>query len=156
MEGAGYGADCVSSWLAVWQCNLSYAQDPGQGEARRIWARVAFAAIDGAERAGYPTWQADASRFNLRALLIADLGPDDDPLWDPDRLASDVLAVLPLSLEQAAEWAADWRTRSRDEILALRTCKNSLSPMKVVADQMAEGPVRARIDRWLKLWPELP
>jgi hypothetical protein len=40
--------------------------------------------------------------------------------------------------------------------LALRICKTSLAPVKVVADQMAEGPVRARIDRWLKLWPELP
>lgn len=91
MESSEFSPDHINSWLAVWQHNVLYAQDPDQGETRRIWARVAFAALDGAEHAGYPARQADASRFNLRALLIADLGPADDPLWDPDRLASDVL-----------------------------------------------------------------
>ncbi|TDE60301.1 hypothetical protein E1295_00170 [Nonomuraea mesophila] len=93
MEGVEFGSDYVNSWLAAWQHNLVYAQDRGQGEARRIWARVALSALDGAERAGYLTRNANVSRFNLRALLIADLGPADDPLWDPDGLASEVLAV---------------------------------------------------------------
>ncbi|MEO3832144.1 hypothetical protein ABGB13_08695 [Nonomuraea sp. B10E8] len=44
MESSEFGADNINSWLAAWQHNLLYAQDPGQGEARRIWARVAFAA----------------------------------------------------------------------------------------------------------------
>lgn len=156
MEGTEFSAACINSWLAAWQHNLVYAQDPGQGETRRIWARVAFAALDGAEQAGYPTRNANASRFNLRALLIADLGPGEDPLWDPDRLASDALAALPLSLEQAAEWAVDWQTRRRDEILALRTCKTLLAPLKLITDQLTERLVRARIDRWLDLWPQLP
>ncbi|WP_431933855.1 hypothetical protein [Nonomuraea jabiensis] len=156
MEGVEFGTDYINSWLTAWQRNLLYAQDPGQGEARRIWARVAFSALDGAERAGYLTRNANVSRFNLRALLIADLGPGEDPLWDPDRLASDVLAVLPLNLEQAVDWAVDWRTRPGDEILALRTCKNLLAPMKLIIDQLAEGPARAEIYRWLNLWPQLP
>jgi hypothetical protein len=156
MDGVEFGAAYINSWLAAWQGNLVYAQDPEQGEARRIWARVGFTALDGAERAGYRTRDANASRFNLRALLIADLGPGDDPLWDPDRLAADVLAALPLTLEQAADWAVDWRTRPREEILALRTCKNLLAPTKMITGQLAEGPVSARIERWLRLWPRLP
>lgn len=156
MESSEFGADCINSWLAAWQHNLLYAQDSDQGETRRIWARVAFAALDGAEQAGYSTRYADASRFRLRALLIVDLGPGDDPLWDPDRLASDVLEALPLSRKQAADWAVDWQRRSRDEILALRTCKILLAPMKVITDRVAEEPLRTRIDRWLDLWPQLP
>lgn len=156
MESPEFSADYINSWLAAWQHNLLYAQDPDQGETRRIWARVAFTALDGAEQAGYLTRHADVSRFNLRALLIADLGPGDDPLWDPDRLASDVLEALPLSRKQAADWAVGWQRRSRDEILALRTCKVLLAPMKLITDRLTEGPARVRIDRWLDLWRRLP
>ncbi|MEU4698153.1 hypothetical protein [Nonomuraea dietziae] len=156
MEGTEFVTACINSWLGAWQLNLAYAQDRGQGEVRRIWARVAFAALDGAEQAGYPVWHANASRFHLRALLIADLGPGDDPLWDPDQLASDVLEALPLTLEQAGAWAADWQERCRDEILTLRICKNLLNPMDSITDQLTDGPMRTQIDRWLDLRPHLP
>lgn len=156
MRGSEFTADYVNSWLAAWQHNLICAQDSGRGETRRIWAKVAFAALDGAEQAGFPAWNANMSRFNLRALLITALGPGDDRLWDPDRLALDVLEALPLSLEQAADWAEDWRARPRDEILALRICKNLLAPMELITDRLTEGPVRTRIDRWMDLRPRLP
>lgn len=155
-DGAAIAADRINEWLGAWQLNQLYAQDRDRGEARRIWARVAFAALDGAERAGYPTRDANIGRFHLRALLIADLTPDDDPLWSPDRLASDVLQALPLDLEQARDWVTDWRTRPRHEILALRTCKSLLNPMESIVDRLAEGPVRTQIDRWLDLRPHLP
>src|SRR5690349_9784243 len=87
-NGAGVTADRINEWLSAWQLNQSYAQDRDRGEARRIWARVAFVALDGAEQVGYPTSSANVGRFSLRAMLIADLAPDDDPLWSPDRLAS--------------------------------------------------------------------
>ncbi|MEV7011159.1 hypothetical protein [Streptosporangium sp. NPDC051022] len=96
------------------------------------------------------------SRFNLRALLITDLGFGNDPLWDPDWLASDVLEALPLSLERAADWVEDWRARPLGEILALRICKNFLVPMELITDRLAEGPVRTQIDRWMDLRPRLP
>ncbi|MCA2187500.1 hypothetical protein [Nonomuraea cavernae] len=98
----------------------------------------------------------DDERRPVPSPRVADLGPGGDPLWDPDRLASDVLAALPLSWEQAADWAVDRRTRPREEILAMRTCKNLLAPMRLIADQLAAGPVRARIESWLDLWPQLP
>ncbi|GLW09636.1 hypothetical protein Misp01_47650 [Microtetraspora sp. NBRC 13810] len=154
--GIEFATDSINSWLGAWQLNLNCAQDRDRGEVRRIWARVAFAALDGAERAGYPARDANASRFNLRASLIADLGRGDDPLWDPDQLAVDVLDALPLTLDQASEWVADWRARPRDEIFALRVCKTLLNPMRSISDLLAEGPVRTRIERWLDLRPRLP
>ncbi|MBN6058111.1 hypothetical protein JYK22_39685, partial [Nonomuraea sp. RK-328] len=156
MAGIVFDADHINSWLAAWEHNLFYAQRPDEGERRRLWARVAFAALDGAERAGCPARIANKGRFNLRALLIANLGSGSDPLWDPDRLAADVLAVLPLTLEQAADWAGDWRQHPRDEILDLRICKSLVVPLKSIIDLSAEAPARALIDRWLDLWPRLP
>ncbi|OUC91506.1 hypothetical protein CA984_33450 [Streptosporangium minutum] len=155
-DGAEVSVDRINDWLGAWRLNQSHAQDRDRGEARRIWARVAFAALDGAEQAGYPMRNADADRFHLRALLIVDLAPDDDPLWSPDQLASDVLEALPLGLEQARAWVTDWRMRPRHEILALRTCKNLLGPMESIADRLAIGPVRTQIDRWLDLRAHLP
>ncbi|MEV4805863.1 hypothetical protein AB0K18_38195 [Nonomuraea sp. NPDC049421] len=152
MGSTEFEAGYVNSWLAAWQHNLVYAQDPGQGETRRIWARVALSALDGAERAGYLARNADVSRFNLRALLISDLGSADDPLWDPDQLVSDVLGALPLSFEQAGEWVVDWRARPREQILAMRVCKNLLAPLKLIVDQVSDG----QVERWLALWARLP
>ncbi|MEV4376954.1 hypothetical protein [Streptosporangium sp. NPDC049644] len=131
--GAEFTEDRVNQWLGVYQANLLYAQERGRGEDRRIWARVAFAALDGLERAGCPARDVNTRRFNLRALLITDPGPNGDPLWSPEQLAVDVLRNLPLSLEQAREWAADWTARPRHEMQALRTCKSLIKPMELVA-----------------------
>ncbi|MEV8639281.1 hypothetical protein AB0395_47265 [Streptosporangium sp. NPDC051023] len=48
------------------------------------------------------------------------------------------------------------RAHPRDEILALRICKNLLAPMKLITDRLAEGPMRTQIDRWMDLRPQLP
>ncbi|MFC7645511.1 hypothetical protein ACFQX6_36525 [Streptosporangium lutulentum] len=95
-------------------------------------------------------------RFNLRGLLIEELPPDGDPLWDPDALGADVLAALPLSLQRAQAWSTDWTTRPRIEILALRTCKNLLGSMRTIADRVTAEPLRTQVDQWLELWPRLP
>ncbi|MER5319372.1 hypothetical protein [Streptosporangium roseum] len=155
-SGAEFAEDRVNQWLSVYQANLLYAQERDRGEERRIWARVAFAALDRLERAGCPTQDVSMRRFNLRALLIADLGPNGDPLWSPDRLAMDVLETLPLSLERAREWATDWTARPRHEMHALRTCKNLIKPMELVADRLTTGPVRTQIERWMDLGTHLP
>ncbi|MEV4377866.1 hypothetical protein [Streptosporangium sp. NPDC049644] len=153
--GAEFAEDRINQWLSVYQANLFYAQERDRGEERRIWARVAFAALDGLERAGCPTQDLNVRRFNLRALLIAGLGPNGDPWWSPDRLAVDVLEAPPLSLEQAREWATDWAA-PRHEMQALRTCKNLIKPMELVADRLTAGPVRTRIERWMDLRTHLP
>lgn len=155
-SSAEFTEDRVNQWLSVYQANLLYAQERDRGEERRIWARVAFAALDGLERAGRPIQDVNTRRLSLRALLIADLGPNGDPLWSADRLAADVLETLPLSLEQAREWATDWTTRPRHEIHALRTCKNLIKPIELVADRLTTGPVRTQIERWMDLRKRLP
>ncbi|MEU4836509.1 hypothetical protein [Streptosporangium sp. NPDC023615] len=151
-----FAEDRVNQWLSVYQVNLLYAQERDRGEERRVWGRVAFAALDGLEQAGCPTQDVNTRRFSLRALLIADLGPNGDPLWSADWLAADVPETLPLSLEQAREWATDWTVRLRHEMHALRTCKNLIKPMELVADRLTTGPVRTQIGRWMDLGKCLP
>ncbi|GAB1822876.1 hypothetical protein [Herbidospora sp. RD11066] len=150
------GSANVGDWIAAYQLNQIQAQHPERGEGRRVFAHMAFFALDGAEKAGYPKRHADAVRFHLRGLLINELPPDGDPLWDPDALGADVLAALPLSLQQAQTWTADWTARPRIEILALRTCKNLLEPMRTIADRVTAEPLRTQLDQWLELQPRLP
>ncbi|MDP9846989.1 hypothetical protein [Streptosporangium lutulentum] len=155
-DGSAEAGDVRNQWIAAYQLNQLHAQLPEQGEGRRVFARMVFFALDGAEKAGYPKRNADAVRFNLRGLLIEELPPDGDPLWDPDALGADVLAALPLSLQRAQAWSTDWTTRPRIEILALRTCKNLLGSMRTIADRVTAEPLRTQVDQWLELWPRLP
>ncbi|WP_203971189.1 hypothetical protein [Planotetraspora silvatica] len=155
-DGLAAAGDVRNHWIAAYQLNQLHAQLPEQGEGRRVFARLAFFALDSAEKAGYPKQDADAVRFNLRALLIRELPSDGDPLWDPDVLGADVLAALPLALLEAQAWSTDWATRPRVEILALRTCKNLLGSMRTIADRVTGEPLRTQLDQWLELWPRLP
>lgn len=152
----GEQPDLINHWIEAYQLNQHYAQLPEQGEARGVFARMVFFALDRAEEAGYPTEAADAVRFNLRALLIKDLPPDADPLWNPDLLGSEVLAALPLDHAEAESWLADWPTRSATDILALRRCKNLIGSVRPVADMITERDVALRLAAWLSLWPRLP
>ncbi|WP_412742819.1 hypothetical protein [Krasilnikovia sp. MM14-A1004] len=111
-----------------------------------------------AERfAGYDRWSAAADEFNLRSLLIRQLGsvPDDEN-WDPGALGRDVLAALTLTPAQAAEMAQRWRTLPIEQIRLLRRHKILLTPLAQLADQLPAGPDAERIRTWLSVQPTLP
>ncbi|WP_067173624.1 hypothetical protein [Microtetraspora niveoalba] len=146
----------INYWLSVWELNSFYARQPEQGERQRMWAETAMYALGRAEAAGPDTISADVSRFYLRAGLISDLGPMGSSLWNPDSLAADILAALPLRLEQAAEWAGNWQQRPRKEILALRRCKNLLGPAQRIRDYLSTTPTARELDQWLALREQLP
>ncbi|MEU7885657.1 hypothetical protein AB0B54_09170 [Microbispora bryophytorum] len=146
----------INYWLSVWELNSFYAHQPEQGEGQRVWAETAMYAIGRAEAAGLDTTSANARRFYLRAGLINDLGPMGSSLWNPDALAADILAALPLQLEQATEWATNWQQRPRTEILALRRCKNLLGSAQYIRDYLSTTPTARRLDQWLTLREQLP
>ncbi|MFC0866298.1 hypothetical protein ACFHYQ_28790 [Sphaerimonospora cavernae] len=130
----------INYWLAVWELNNFYARQPEQGEGRRMWAETAMYALARAEGAGLDIITANMSRFHLRACLIDDLGPTGSPLLNPDALAVDILAALPLQREDAAEWAPNWQQRSHTEIRALRQCKNLLAPAQIIRNYLSTTP----------------
>ncbi|MBD3148410.1 hypothetical protein [Microbispora bryophytorum] len=146
----------INHWLAVWEVNSSYARRPEHGDGRRMWAETAMYALARAEDAGLDAVTANVQRFRLRAWMINNLGPASVPIVDPDALVADILAALPLRLEDAAEWAPGWRQRSLAEILALRQCKNLLAPAQIVRHRLSVGPPVRVLDRWLALRERLP
>ncbi len=146
----------INHWLAVWELNSLYARQPEQGDGRHMWAETAMYALARAEDAGLDAVAANMSRFHLRAWMIVNLGPTDSPLVNPDALAADILAALPLRREDAAEWAPGWRRRSHAEILALRQCKNLLAPAQVIRHRLSAGPTVRVLDQWLDLRERLP
>ncbi|MFF4122098.1 hypothetical protein ACFYYP_01065 [Microbispora rosea] len=153
---ADHPSGSINHWLAVWELNSSYAQQPEQGDGRRMWAETAMYALSRAEDAGLDAVGANMRRFQLRAWMIENLGPASVSLVDPAALASDILAALPLRLEDAAEWAPGWRQRSHAEILALRQCKNLLAPAQTVRHRLSVGPAVRVLDQWLALREQLP
>ncbi|MEN3535182.1 hypothetical protein AAH991_08750 [Microbispora sp. ZYX-F-249] len=152
----GHPPDSVNRWLAVWDVNSSYACQPEQGEGRWLWAQTAMYALARAEAAGLDAIGANARRFQLRAFLIENIGPTDAPLFNPDALAVDILAALPLRLEDAAEWVTTWRQRPPAQILALRQCKNLLASAPAIRGHLSVTPTAEALDQWLALRERLP
>ncbi|MFF4773352.1 hypothetical protein [Microtetraspora fusca] len=146
----------INHWLAVWELNSFYARQPEQGEGQRMWAETAMYALGRAEAAGLDAITANVSRFHLRAGLIDDLGPTGSSLWNPDALAADILAALPLRRERAATWAANWQQRPRSEILTLRQCKSLLAPAQSIRGYLSKTPTTTELDEWLGLREQLP
>jgi hypothetical protein len=146
----------INHWLAVWELNSLYARQPEQGDGRHMWAETAMYALARAEDAGLDAVTANTNRFHLRAWMIDNLGPTGSPLANPDALVADILAALPLRLEDAAEYASGWQQRSHAEILALRQCKNLLAPAQAIRHRLSVGPTARVLDRWLALRERLP
>jgi hypothetical protein len=65
-------------------------------EVRRECADVLLLLVDCLERfTTYDPWKAAADRFNMRALLISQLGEvDGSSTWNAEALLHDVLAML--------------------------------------------------------------
>ncbi|MEU7695194.1 hypothetical protein FLW53_26845 [Microbispora sp. SCL1-1] len=149
-------SESVNHWLGVWEVNSLHACRAELGEGRRAWAETAMYALARAEAAGLDAIAANVRRFNLRAYLIDSLGSTRSPLLNPDALAIDILAALPAELENAAEWAADWRQRPHKQLLALRQCKNLLAPAEIIRSHLSETPTARTLDQWLALRAQLP
>lgn len=153
---ADHPSDSINLWLGVWEVNSFYACQAEQGEGRRAWAETAMYALARAEAAGLDGVTANVSRFNLRAHLIDSLGATRSPLLNPDSLAMDILAALPVELEDAAEWAPDWRQRPHTQIRVLRQCKNLLAPAHIIRSHLSATPTARALDQWLALRARLP
>jgi hypothetical protein len=94
----------INWWLQVRWTPQLHAYDTGLADdARREWADVFLLLIDRMQRfTTYGPWDAAADRFNMRALLIRQLGQvDGSTTWNADSLAHDVLAMLTLSPSEA-------------------------------------------------------
>jgi hypothetical protein len=149
----------VNWWLRTrWIAQLHAYDRTLAAEARREWAEVALSLTDRAERfAGYDRWSAAADAFNLRSLLIQELGlVTGDEKWEPAALVRSVLAAVTLMPGQATELAERWQTLPAEQIQLLRRHKNLLAPIAPLVDQLPAGPDAERLRTWLAVLPNLP
>lgn len=149
----------VNWWLGTrWIAQLHVYDRTLTAEARREWAEVALSLTDRAERyAGYDRWSASADGFNLRSLVIRDLGsvPGDEN-WDRAALVRSILAAMTLTPARAAQLAVRWQSLPVEQIRLLRRHKNLLAPLVPLVDQLPAGPDAERVHAWLLVLPHLP
>ncbi|MFI5774542.1 hypothetical protein ACIA74_39890 [Streptomyces sp. NPDC051658] len=95
--------------------------------------------------------------FRLRTLIVDRLGPDrQDPDWDPDLVASDILAVLTLTPAHARELSSHWQTLPTDRIGELRRPKNATAPLQQLFHHLQPGPTCDQAREWLAVRDLLP
>jgi hypothetical protein len=149
----------VNWWLrARWTLQLRAYDRTLDAESRQEWAEVFLVLVGCMQRfTGYDRWNADADRFNMRALLIRELGQvDGSTTWNADALARDVLATLTLSVGQARKQSQQWRSLPPGQILTLRRHKILLTPLESIAARLSRSSDTDAVREWLAMRPALP
>lgn len=134
----------------------AYRSDESR-DTRRRWAKMSLTA-NAQMRADDPCDRARQGRqnFALRTWIIEHLGPGEDPDWNPEALAADTLAVLPVDANQAATLSAKWRDLPIKQISELRRHKNLTAHVDRLVGYLQEGPTKDRLIAWLGVRAQLP
>lgn len=149
----------ISDWLAVrwpWQCRVYDSGLPP--ETRREWGMVVLECTDVMSgHAGHEAWAAATDKAMLRGYVIRTMGAvAGSELWEPGCLARDVLAALVLTVGEAAELAADWRSLPRARVLELSRHRSLIAALDLVIDKLDDGPERAAVAEWQAMRGDLP
>jgi hypothetical protein len=103
----------INWWLGARWTPQQRAYDLAlDAESRREWAEAFLALVNCMQRfTNYDRWSASADQFNIRPLLIGQLGEvGGSTTWSADTLARDVLAALTLFPSEAREQSQTWRS----------------------------------------------
>ncbi|MFD4240090.1 hypothetical protein ACFWP3_00475 [Streptomyces sp. NPDC058525] len=166
----GHSLDALEEWLATGpplgdeprpralrSLAVGWMQDETVPEAVRLrWGRVALAATYRcAEAEGTAGPARGAEPAAVRGYLIREFGPDRG--GDPAALCRELLELIDLTPERAAEEARTWRDLPRPRIVHLRTIKILITRMALVRPYLADGdPVAETVDAWVAVRPRLP
>jgi len=156
----------INWWLgARWPPQMRAYDTKLAAAARHEYAEVFLLFVDCMERfTTYDRWRAATDRFNMRALLIRQLGQvDRSAIWNADALMHDVLAMLTLSPSEAREQAEQLRSlikartvpmldsAAMDRIRLLLNHNDVLKPLASVAHLLRSSPDTDRAREWLAL-----
>ncbi|MFD2688034.1 hypothetical protein ACFS5L_24835 [Streptomyces phyllanthi] len=157
----GRAGGSVNEWIAAAQQFAARVQEDPGGLTDEQWRATAGAwrsLLTAAERATGPQRGEWLMRdLWLRSWLLRTLRPREDiPLLDPGPVLEQALDALPMGPEEAAELAPRWRELDRPRILALRTIRLRLAPVRVLAPYLADHPRWGEYETWEQLIGELP
>lgn len=141
------------------EVTVSHTQDDRlDAESRKRWAKLSL--HTNARMTGEHPWQQARKADNnlrLRTLIIDRLGPDEsDPDWNPNVVASDILAVLTLTPATAREMSSHWQILPIDQIASLRRHKNATAPLQQLLRHLQPGPTHDHAREWLAVRDLLP
>lgn len=97
--------------------------------------------------------EAIVRRLNLTAAVVGAIGINADiELLDVQSAIDLAVSGLPHDPERIRQAALRWQQLEKDEILALRTLKNLLTPVVALLRYQSDD----RLTRWLEVYPTLP
>jgi hypothetical protein len=134
----------------------AYRSDEPQ-QARRQWAKLSLQANQRLHGDGrWDRARAAQHNFMLRMWIIDHLGPDEDPDWNPERLAADTVAALALAPSEARALADHWRDLAVEQIGELRRHKDLTAHLDRLINHLPPGPTREQLLVWAQTRQHLP
>ncbi|BCJ39667.1 hypothetical protein GCM10010168_78780 [Actinoplanes ianthinogenes] len=136
--------------------NRAYWSDASR-LARLRWAKLSLHANERLH--GDDPWEQVRmanQAFMLRAWVIQHLGPDEDPDWNPEILATDTLAALTVDPERARTMSANWRDLPIEQIGELRRQKILTAHLDRLVDLLRPGATKDRLVVWAQVRELLP
>ncbi|WP_203924905.1 hypothetical protein [Rugosimonospora africana] len=149
----------INWWLSArWTPQRRACDRALDAESRREWAEGFLTLVNCMQRfTTYDRWSASADQFNMRALLIGQLGEvDGNTTWSADALVRDLLAALTLTPREAREQSRTWRSLPTDQILTLRRHKTLLAPLETIVGLLSRSADKDSVRDWLTVRPALP
>ena len=134
----------------------AYRSDEPKPDRLR-WAKLSLHANERLHGAG-PWEQARMAgqAFALRTWVIEHLGPDADPDWDPEILATDTLAALTVDPDDVRTKSVGCRDLPIEQIGELRLLKNLTAHLDRLVDLLQPGATKDRLVVWAEVRKLLP
>ncbi|MDX3457210.1 hypothetical protein PV396_35535 [Streptomyces sp. ME02-8801-2C] len=159
--GAGPVDGAASQWMAAArtftariQQDLAAITDEQWRKNAEAWANLMAAA----ERSTGPQHNEWLLRdLWLRSWLLEKMGPrEHGQLFDPGLVIERALDAMPMSPEQAAELASQWRELERSHMFSLRMIRRLLNPVRHLAPLLVDHLRWSEFETWERLAGDLP
>lgn len=157
-EGTNTVTEDVNWWLGIAQSATSKATKETDAKVKLQWAEIALLVYEylaeDLDRTSRDSFETSAMMF--RALMVSQLGINfENPVLNPNLVEDWFFKRLPLSIEEAANKAANWPERPIEEIRQLRRIKNRLL---VIKELRKEGYLKdnAELSKWIEISESLP
>jgi hypothetical protein len=117
------------------------------------WARFVVAAAEESVAQGLRLPRDGAIRVTTLAAHLANRGLS---ILDPNELVARCLSLIEVPFDRAADKTRTWPSLPIEEIRALRGAKNLLNAAVLLADQVTDDALRAKLQRWQGIRGQLP
>lgn len=148
-------------WLGVVELMTMRLTDECSSLSAESWVTCASAlayALEAAVASGsIDQRESVIRRLNLSVALLQWVPPNPEvDILNPGHQIDLLFQELPMSVEEARDLSADWRTLNIAKIRLLRAVKNLVSPALSLAKKVPEEDHDGRLKAWEEVFPSLP